>query len=280
MFSPGSPRSSPRSPSKRKGAFFNQPPEEEWRVGALVECLCDNDGEDGGDAASSWLPVRVARRLADSLEVVMLGEGGAFEAHESFCRPLAGLDGDPVPLAAVAEGLACHVWYAQGEEYYAAVVDGQEQADTAVVTYTEFDEQEEVPVEYLRTSASIAKHLRKAESHGDFVARQAAKMGASPSNVPTTRFQEFKLSSKAAGGQKQRLPLEPKAAFKILKQESTRVFRRLKMGPRDFFNTANRHKAASLMPEEVAAALAQLTNLDVVAEDPVSTLLVGMLRSR
>jgi hypothetical protein len=69
---------------------------------------------------------------------------------------------------------------------------------------------------------------------------------------------------------KRRLPLEPRAAWQLLKAESARVFRRLKMGPREFFNKANKFRASSVLSNEIADALAVLTNLDVVAEDPVT----------
>lgn len=73
---------------------------------------------------------------------------------------------------------------------------------------------------------------------------------------------------------KRRLPLEPRAAMALLKAESTAVFRRLKLGPREFFNKANRYRAAAVLPNEIADALAMLTNFDVVAEDPVGASLV------
>ena len=60
-------RGSPRaSSSSKRGAFFNQPPEDAFCVGDLVETLCDSADDDG---ASSWLPARVTRLLGDSLEV-------------------------------------------------------------------------------------------------------------------------------------------------------------------------------------------------------------------
>ena len=115
-------------------------------MGGIVECLF---GE------SLWLPARVTRRLADSLEVTMLAGsgGGTFEISKSFVRNVAYLDGDPI--LAVTEELECHAWFAIHEAYLPVVVLGQKADDTAMVTYADFYRPTEVPVAYLRTSASI-----------------------------------------------------------------------------------------------------------------------------
>ena len=108
---PGSPRSSPRSPQKRKGAFFNQSSGVDFEVGAVVEVLCDSAEDETEE--SSWLPALVSKILGDSLEVSMLGEGETLEVHESFVRPVAELDGEQVPDSAMVEGFRCYVFYAQ-----------------------------------------------------------------------------------------------------------------------------------------------------------------------
>ena len=104
------------------------------------------------------LPVRVTRRLADSLEVTMLADndGGTFEVRKSLVRNVAYLDGDPI--LAVTEELECHAWFAIHEAYLPVVVLGQKADDTAMVAHADFPP-EEVPVAYLRTSASIEAML-------------------------------------------------------------------------------------------------------------------------
>ena len=114
-----------------------------------MECLLDE---------SLWLPMRVTRRLAGSLEVTMLADNddGAFEVRKSLVRNVAYLDGDPI--LAVTEGLECHAWFATHEAYLPVVVLGQKADDTAMVAHADFP-REEVPVAYLRTSASIEAML-------------------------------------------------------------------------------------------------------------------------
>ena len=118
-------------------------------MGGIVECMF----------GSLRFPARVTRRLADSLEVTMLAGsgGGTFEISKSFVRNVAYRDGDPI--LAVTEGLECHAWFAYDGSYHAAVVSGQEADDTAMVTYADCYRPEEVPVAYLRTSASIEAML-------------------------------------------------------------------------------------------------------------------------
>jgi len=154
----------------------------------LVEILCDDEATD----ASSWLPARVTKAMGDSLEVLMLGERDSFEVHESFVRSIAELDGDAVPPRDAVAGLRCSVWYAQGGDYYDAQVDGSDEPGTAVVTYLAVDEQEEVPLQYLRQPGSIEQHQRQHETHAQFVARQQLQLGGEKQAKPT-RFQEFNL---------------------------------------------------------------------------------------
>ena len=82
--------------------------------------------------------------------------GGTFEIPESLVSNVAYLDGDPI--LAVTEGLECHAWFAYDGSYRAAVVLGQKADDTAMVAHADFPP-EEVPVAYLRTSASIEAML-------------------------------------------------------------------------------------------------------------------------
>lgn len=152
--------------------FLNDQVQDElfFQEGMLVETLCDsssvaaesssvNDenayyggggsGGSDGDQESlvSWLPARVLRKLGgDSLEVEMLGERDCFEVHESYLRNVLShnFEGVQVHPADVKEGLVCSCWYAQGEGFFECVVDGCDEEDTAVVTFVEFDEQEEV----------------------------------------------------------------------------------------------------------------------------------------
>ena len=121
---------------------------EDWCVGGIVECLvCE----------CLWLPARVTRRLAHSLEVTMLadndhGENAAL-VRKSLVRNVPYLDGDPI--LAVTEELDCHAWFAIHEAYLPVAVLGQTADGTAMVTYSDFYRPTEVPVAYLRTSASI-----------------------------------------------------------------------------------------------------------------------------
>ena len=148
------------------------------RVGDIVECLreCDN----GWLPVLLWLPARVTRCLAGSLEVTLLADnsplGGTFEVHKSLVRNVADLAGDPIP--AVTDELECHVWFASDERYLMAVVLGQKADDTAVIRLADEDDyrqfEVEVPVAYLRTSASIEAF---------FKARDTALIAAKKTNA-------------------------------------------------------------------------------------------------
>ena len=124
---------------------------------------------------AAWLHARVARRLADSIEATLLADNGTlgrtFVTHESSVRNVAPFDGDPIP--AVTDELECHVWFAHAERYFMAVVLGQKADDTAVVRFVDDHKHFEVPVAYLRTSASIEAFFKARDTA--FIAAKKTK---------------------------------------------------------------------------------------------------------
>ena len=125
-----------------------------WSQG---DCAEVNVGEEGGD--DQWLPAVIeSTTRGDNVTVRMLvgyaEEDATFEVSEAFVRKIPS-HGDQelasVQRDAVAPGLEARVWYARGAEYFDAVVSQVSDGGTTVlVSYSEWDLEEEVPIEYLR----------------------------------------------------------------------------------------------------------------------------------
>jgi hypothetical protein len=288
-------------------------PEEraEFDVGSLVEVVCDNEA----GTEECWLPARVAAfRTPNTYSVQLLGDdgdssGGGHQVDATELRPVqdhgvggrGGAEGGR-PWATpttTTEGLRVEAFYAQGGEWLPAHVDGCDCDDTAVVTFDDFDEQEEIPLRYLRAPRKLA------ETHAQFVARQMSQLrsedpqavlqqssgsrvergdggarGRKLSPAPPTIVEEFNLSKAVAVGstfERELLPSNPEEAFLAVKKEATKAVKRLMLDPKGFFNMANKTRSTSIIREEIAETYFRLTNFDIDPDDAVMDLLVREL---
>lgn len=119
-----------------------------YKTGDLVETLCDDEEE------SCWLPARVSKAKATSDKVVLtlLGDTESFQVEQSFVRLIPNHGGKVIRKRDIIEGAECSVWHAQSASFFPAVVQFFDNEDTAVILYTEYDDEEEVPVDYIRCS--------------------------------------------------------------------------------------------------------------------------------
>jgi hypothetical protein len=124
-------------------------PQRSYKTGDLVETLCDDEEE------SCWLPARVSKTTNEKVVLTLLGDTESFQVEHSFVRAIPNHGGHYMKHTDIVDGLECNVWHAQSASFFPAVVRFYDNEDTAVILYTEYDDEEEVPVKYIRSSVLV-----------------------------------------------------------------------------------------------------------------------------
>ena len=76
-------------------------------------------------------------------------ESDAFEVDFDGVRQIPER-ADPVDMETLEQGTPYDCWYAQEEKFYPATIEGLTENGTVMVTFDGFDEQDEIPIQYLQ----------------------------------------------------------------------------------------------------------------------------------
>ena len=57
---------------------------------------------------------------------------------------------DPVDMETIEQGALYDCWYAPDKQFYPATIEGLTENGTVMVTFDGFDEQDEIPIQYLQ----------------------------------------------------------------------------------------------------------------------------------
>ena len=76
-------------------------------------------------------------------------ESDAFEVDFDGVRQIPER-ADPVDMETIEQGALYDCWYAPDKQFYPATIEGLTENGTVMVTFDGFDEQDEIPIQYLQ----------------------------------------------------------------------------------------------------------------------------------